>query len=103
MTNDLDAGPASDALSAIRQAGGSRAEQITGGITRADVPQRDMDARLAAFASLAIILNNAGYTWANVMQKTTDEQFQALPDIHITDPFRILRAASGFIREAANR
>jgi 3-oxoacyl-[acyl-carrier protein] reductase len=102
MINDLDAGPAGDAVSAIRQAGG-RAEQVTGDITRADFPQRVVDSTIAAFGSLDIIVNNAGYTWDNVIQKTTDEQFQAMLDIHITAPFRILRAASGFIRDAAKR
>lgn len=52
---------------------------------------------------LDIIVNNAGYTWDSVIQKTSDEQFQAMLDIHATAPFRILRAASGFIREAAKR
>src|SRR5206468_2389107 len=50
-----------------------------------------------------IIVNNAGYTWDNVLQKTSDEQFQAMLDIHIVAPFRVLRAASTFIRESAKR
>src|SRR6185436_19034747 len=58
-------------------------------------------ATLVAFDGLDIIVNNAGYTWDNVIQKTTDEQFQAMLDIHITAPFRILRAASGHIRGTA--
>jgi 3-oxoacyl-[acyl-carrier protein] reductase len=48
-------------------------------------------------------VNNAGYTWDNVIQKMTDEQFQAMLDIHLTAPFRILRAASTWIRETAKR
>src|SRR5581483_9198134 len=51
--------------------------------------------------SLDIIVNNAGYSWDNVIQKMTDEQFQAMLDIHLVVPFRILRAASGYIRETA--
>jgi 3-oxoacyl-[acyl-carrier protein] reductase len=58
---------------------------------------------LRAFSSIDIIVNNAGYTWDNVIQKTTDEQFQAMLDVHVTAPFRILRAASGWIRETAKR
>ena len=38
-----------------------------------------------------------------MIQKTTDEQFQAMLDIHLVAPFRILRAASGWIRETAKR
>lgn len=102
MINDLDSGPAGETTKAIR-AGGGRAESIAGDITRADFPQKLVDATIAAFGSIDIIVNNAGYTWDNVIQKTTDEQFQAMLDIHIVAPFRVLRAASGFIRESAKR
>jgi 3-oxoacyl-[acyl-carrier protein] reductase len=62
-----------------------------------------VDAAVGTFGGLDIIVNNAGYTWDNVIQKTSDEQFQAMLDIHITAPFRILRAAAGHIREAAKK
>jgi 3-oxoacyl-[acyl-carrier protein] reductase len=38
-----------------------------------------------------------------VIQKTSDEQFQAMLDIHIVAPFRVMRAASSWIRETAKR
>src|SRR5205823_10600276 len=38
-----------------------------------------------------------------VIQKTTDEQFQAMLDIHLVTPFRVLRAASDFLRETAKK
>ena len=50
---------------------------------------------------LDIIVNNAGYTWDNVIQKMTDEQWDAILDVHLTAPFRILRAAAEPIRELA--
>ncbi len=57
-------------------------------------PQALVNATIERFGSLDIIVNNAGYTWDNVIQKTTDEQFQAMLNIHLMAPFRILRAAS---------
>ena len=69
----------------------------------ADFPQKLVDATIAAFGSLDIIVNNAGYVWDNVIQKMTDEQFQAMLNIHLVAPFRILRAASSFLRQAAKR
>jgi len=102
MINDLDAAPAGETASAI-QATGARASHLAGDITRPSVPQQLVDATLAAFGSLDIIVNNAGYTWHNLIQKTTDEQFQAMLDIHIVAPFRLLRAASSFLRETAKR
>jgi len=102
MINDLDAGPAGETVDAIRAAGG-RAGQLAGDITRPDFPQQLVDATVAAFGGLDIIVNNAGYTWDNVIQKTTDEQFLAMLEIHIVAPFRVLRAASGFLRETVKR
>src|SRR5437879_2439089 len=102
MINDLDAAPAAEACQALR-ASGARAEVLTGDITRPDFPQKLVDRAIAAFGGLDIIVNNAGYTWDNVIQKTTDEQFQAMLEIHIATPFRILRAASTWIRERAKQ
>jgi 3-oxoacyl-[acyl-carrier protein] reductase len=102
MVNDLDAAPASEAETLLR-AQGAKAASLTGDITSPDFPQTLVDATLAAFGSVDIIVNNAGYTWDNVIQKTSDEQFQAMLDVHVVAPFRLLRAASGWIRETAKR
>src|SRR5207244_45833 len=55
------------------------------------------------FGGLDILVNNAGYTWDSVIQKTSDEQWQAMIDIHLTAPFRLLRSAPPVLREAAKR
>ncbi len=102
MINDLDPAPASETANAIRATGG-RAEHLAGDVTRPEFPQQLVDAAIAAFGSLDIIVNNAGYLWHNLIQKTTDEQFQAMLDIHVVAPFRVLRAASTFLRETAKR
>ena len=102
MINDLDSGPAAETEGAIRQSGG-RAAYLAGDVTAPDFAQKLVDAALQSFGGLDIIVNNAGYTWDNVIQKTTDEQFQAMLDIHLVAPFRILRAASAHIRETAKR
>ena len=49
------------------------------------------------------LLNNAGYTWDATIQKMTDEQFQAMLDVHLVAPFRILRAAAEPIRIMAKK
>ncbi len=99
VVNDLDAGPAGETVQAL----GSYALAIPGDITAADFPQHLVDRTIAERGAIDIIVNNAGYTWDNVIQKTTDEQFQAMLDIHVTAPFRLLRAASGYLRETAKR
>ncbi len=101
LMNDLDEAALSLSLAAVRLDG--KAEALAGDITKPEMPQRLVDATLEAFGSLDILVNNAGYTWDNVIQKMNDEQFQAMLDVHLTAPFRILRAASGWIRETAKR
>src|SRR5947209_11279254 len=102
MINDLDPGPAAEAEAAVREGGGAAAS-LAGDVTDPAFPQRLVDATVERFGGVDIIVNNAGYTWDNVIQKTTDEQFQAMLNIHLMAPFRILRAASGWIRETAKR
>src|ERR1035437_5901056 len=102
MVNDLDAGPAYETETLIRIAGGPAAS-FSGEITDPVLPQRMVDASIERFGPLDIIVNNAGYTWDNVIQKMGDEQFQAMLDVHVVAPFRVLRAASGYLRATAKR
>jgi 3-oxoacyl-[acyl-carrier protein] reductase len=102
MINDLDPEPLSQAHAVIEAEGG-RVAQFSGDITASDTPQKLVDQTIRELGGLDILVNNAGYTWDNVIQKTTDEQFEAMLDIHIVAPFRMLRAASGHIRESAKR
>ena len=102
MLNDLDRDPLFETGALIDAAGGV-AKALPGDVTSPEFPQKLVDATVNGFGSIDIIVNNAGYAWDNVIQKMTDEQFQAMLDIHLVAPFRILRAASGWIRETAKR
>ena len=100
VINDLDLAPAEETAAAIR-ANGGQAVVCAGNVTDASFPDRWIKTALDSFGGIDIIVNNAGYTWDNVIQKMTDEQFDAIIDVHLRAPFRILRAASEFIRSAA--
>jgi 3-oxoacyl-[acyl-carrier protein] reductase len=76
---------------------------ICGDLTDPSFPQQIVGFALEGFRSIDIIVNCAGYSWDGVIQKTSDEQFLAMLDIHIVAPFRLLRAASTYLREAAKR
>jgi 3-oxoacyl-[acyl-carrier protein] reductase len=102
VINDLDAAPAARTAADIRAAGG-QAVVCVGNVTEAGFADRFVTQGLVEFNGLDIIVNNAGYTWDNVIQKMTDEQWEAMLAVHLTAPFRILRAASNFIRESAKR
>lgn len=99
---DIDERTLESSCQAIRQTN-AKAEFLAGDLTAADFPSRLVDETLAKLGSIDIIVNNAGYTWDNVIQKTSDQQFQSMLDIHVIAPFRLLRAASGWIRETAKR
>jgi 3-oxoacyl-[acyl-carrier protein] reductase len=76
---------------------------VRGDLLEPDVPQQIVNAALHAFGSIDIIVNCAGFSWDSVIQKTSDEQFMAMLNIHVVAPFRLLRAASGYLRETAKR
>lgn len=80
---------------------GRRAAKLAGDLTQPSLPDALVKATISNFGALDIIVNNAGYSWDAVIQKTTDEQFAAMLEIHAVVPFRILRAASGYLREQA--
>ena len=102
VVSDLDPTPAEETAAAIRSAGG-QAAIITGDVTDPAFPAQLVKGTLDTFGGLDIIVNNAGYTWDAVIQNMTDKQWYAMIDVHTTAPFRILREASNFIRDAAKR
>ena len=97
VVNDLDDEPAREAVQAIRDIGG-QAVACVGNVGAPDFAERFVGSAIEHFKGLDIIVNNAGYTWDNVIQKMTDEQWYALIDVHLTAPFRILRAAQPVMR-----
>ena len=102
VINDLDEAPAAAVLAELAAAGCSAAACV-GDVTAPDFADRFVGTALDRFGGLDIVVNNAGYTWDATIGNTTDEQFQAMVDVHLVAPFRILRAASEPIRSLAKR
>ena len=102
VVNDLDSNPAHETVEAIRQTG-AEAIACVGSVTDPNFGERFIKTALDSYGGLDIIINNAGYTWDGVIQKMTDEQWQAILDVHLTAPFRILRSAADFIRAATKK
>jgi 3-oxoacyl-[acyl-carrier protein] reductase len=99
---DVDKAALQEAQTALGGSGRTLAS-LAGDLTSPDFPNAVIQKLVKEFGSIDIVVNNAGYTWDNVIQKTSDEQFQAMLDIHVVAPFRILRAASSWIREQAKK
>lgn len=102
VVNDLDAAPG-DAVAAEIKALSGNAVAVNGSVTEAGFAERFVSTAMDRFGGIDIIVNNAGYTWDATVQKMTDEQFQAMLDVHLVAPFRILRAAAEPIRIMAKR
>ncbi|MEZ5557694.1 MAG: SDR family oxidoreductase [Pseudomonadales bacterium] len=102
VVNDLDAAEADETVSQIRAAGGEGCA-CAGDITAEGFPEQLIRSALDAWGELDIIVNNAGYIWNGAMHKHTDEQWQAMLDVHATAPFRILRAFAPWLRERARQ
>ena len=96
MINDLDPAPLAETLALLP--GGC--DQLAGDVTDPAFPQMLVDQTVARLGGVDIIVNNAGYTWDSVIQKMTDEQWYAILDVHLTAPFRILRAFAAHLRTA---
>jgi 3-oxoacyl-[acyl-carrier protein] reductase len=100
VVNDLDEAPAKETVAAIEEAGGC-AVVCAGSVTAEGFAERIVATAVQEFGGLDIIVNNAGYTWDSVIQKMTDEQWDAILDVHLKAPFKILRAAQPVIAAAA--
>ncbi len=100
VVNDLNAEPAEETAHAIIQAGG-QAIALAGNVTDPSFPDKLMRAALDAFGAIHILVNNAGYTWDGMIHKMTDEQWQAILDVHASAPFRMIRAVAPYLREPA--
>lgn len=97
LINDLDADIAEQTASEID----GETAVFGGDLTKGDACDQLVATAQDAFGSIDIVVNNAGYTWDGVAHKMSDDQFQAMLDIHTIVPFRVARALAPHWREAA--
>jgi 3-oxoacyl-[acyl-carrier protein] reductase len=99
LINDLDGDAAEQAASEIQ----GETAVFAGDLTKEGVPDELVKKAVDEFGQLDILVNNAGYTWDGTLHKMSDEQFQAMLDIHTIVPFRMVRAAAPHFREPAKK
>jgi 3-oxoacyl-[acyl-carrier protein] reductase len=99
LINDIDGDVAEQAAGEID----GETAVFAGDLTKEGVPAELVAKGIEAFGEIDILVNNAGYTWDGVIHRMTDEQFQAMLDIHTIVPFRIIRALAPHWREAAKQ
>ena len=99
---DLDPEPLDRVVGEIAKAGGT-ALALAGDVTAADFAAKAIERVVGSYGGMDILVNNAGYVWNTTIQNTTDEQWDAMLDVHLTAPFRILRVAAEYFREQSRR
>jgi len=99
LINDLDGDVAEQTASEID----GETVVYAGDLTKGDACDELVKTAADAWGRLDIVVNNAGYTRDAPVHKMSDEQFQAMIEIHNVVPFRVLRAAAPHLREPAKK
>ena len=93
LVNDLDADVAEEVAASIPGGVAHPAD-----LTDPGAADQVVQAAIDAFGGLDIVVNNAGYIWHSAIHNMSDEQWNAMIDIHATAQFRILRAYGRWLR-----
>jgi 3-oxoacyl-[acyl-carrier protein] reductase len=99
VINDLDADAAQQTAGEID----GEATVFAGDLTKGDAPDQLVQTAIDAWGRLDIIVNNAGYTLDAPVHKMSDDWWQRMLDIHVTVPFKVIRAAAPHLREPAKQ
>ena len=99
LVNDVDEDAAARASSQIP----GESIVFAGDLTAASVPDRMIDKAIETWGTIDIVVNNAGYTLDAPIEETSDDSWEKMLAIHVTAPFRVMRAAAPHLRAAAER
>jgi 3-oxoacyl-[acyl-carrier protein] reductase len=99
LINDLDGDAAQEASDGIA----GETTVFAGDLTKADAPEQLIQTAIDAWGKIDIIVNNAGYTLDAPIHKMSDDWWQRMLDIHVTVPFKVIRAAAPHLREPAKK
>jgi 3-oxoacyl-[acyl-carrier protein] reductase len=99
---DVDQAKADEAVTELNQEFGSdTASAFVADLAAPDACDELVAHATAHYHGVDIVVNNAGYAWDSRVHAMSDEQFQAMLDIHLVVPFRLARACAPVFRAAA--
>ena len=98
VVNDVDGEVAEAAVESIRAAGGT-AVAVVAAVGPADTAQAVVDRAVAEFGRLDVMVTNAGVLRDTVLWKMSDDDFDAVIDVHLRGTFTCARAAAVRMRE----
>lgn len=101
---DIDQAAAQEAVDTINEAYGEAcASSHVADLVATDACDELVSAAMKAHGRIDIVVNNAGYAWDGGIHSMTDDQFQAMLDIHLIVPFRLARACAPVFRAIAKQ
>ena len=83
----------SDVAARVQRAGG-QASTLVADVTEADAAVRIVAAALEQFGSLTTLVNAAGIIGTGSVESTSDREWDAMMDVNVKAPFRLMRAAT---------
>jgi NAD(P)-dependent dehydrogenase (short-subunit alcohol dehydrogenase family) len=98
VVNDIDAGTAEAAVKSITAAGGSAVAEV-GAVGSTQTAEALVGRAVASFGRLDIMVTNAGFLRDTVLWKMTDEDFDAVVNVHLRGTFTCVRGAAIRMRE----
>ena len=88
----VDAGPAEDVAREIRAAGGE-AVACTASVSTAEGGKAIIESALDAYGRIDILIHNAGNVRAASLKEMSQEDFDAVLDVHLRGAFHVVRPA----------
>ena len=102
VVTDIDANPAEETVAKIKELGGE-AIALAADVTKDSDIEELVGQTVNTYGGIDVLVNNAGYTWDGVLHKMSDEQWDAILAIHLTAPFKLIRATVPYMREIAKK
>jgi len=87
-------------VTASIEAAGGQAASCVADVTEADAPARIVAAALDRFGAITTLVNAAGIIGSGTIETTTDAEWDAMLDINVRAPFRLMRAATPALCDA---
>jgi NAD(P)-dependent dehydrogenase (short-subunit alcohol dehydrogenase family) len=77
----------------------ARAETVQCDVTTDDAPERIVSAATRRFGGIDVLINAAGVIATGTVETTTDDGWDAMMEINLRAPFRLMRAAASHLKE----
>jgi 3-oxoacyl-[acyl-carrier protein] reductase len=101
---DVDADKAAERVKTLNdEFGDGTASEFADDLIAPGACDRLVSHALDTYGGLDIVVNNAGYALDGGIHALSDEDFQAMLDIHLIVPFRLARACAPVFRDLAAR